>query len=84
MALSKITIELPEGPVRCTVCRTLQSLPAADAAQLNAWMRDPAISCPTIARATANDEDTPTLTINAVERHIRGECKGQAGERLRP
>lgn len=83
MALSDIAAKLDPGtPWRtCGVCHALSGMEPDEAAILRDLLSDRGVKFTELAKALADDPDSPTIPHDALSRHARGLCS--AGERLR-
>jgi hypothetical protein len=85
MALSDVKSNLttPDAlPWRtCGTCHALAGMSPEDAATLRDLLRDRGVKFTELAKALADDADSPTIPHDALSRHARGLCS--AGERLR-
>lgn len=83
MALADIAADLTdEIPWRtCATCHALSNMTDDDAATLRRLLADRKVQFSALARALAQDPDSPSIDRVALSRHARGDCS--ARENLR-
>lgn len=85
MALTNIAEKLTASPglphQTCGTCHALASMSDEDAATLRRLLSDRSVPLSDLARALADDDESPTITRQSLSRHARGDCS--ANEALR-
>lgn len=76
---SSLTASLPHKT--CGVCHALACMEPDEAGILRDLLRDRGVRFVDLAKALAEDADSPSIPVDALSRHARGMCS--AGERLR-
>lgn len=82
MAIADLPSKITAAGTGCVVCRTLASIPPAEAEGLRLLLRNPGLRYSEISDLIAADADTPLkLSGDVLGKHARGGCS--AGEKLR-
>ena len=72
---SSLTDEIPWRT--CATCHALAGMSDEDAETLRKLLRDRGVKFTTLAKALADDEDSPTIDHAALSRHARGLCSAR-------
>lgn len=79
MALADIAADLvDEIPWRtCATCHALDNMSEDDAATLRRLLADRKVQFTALAKALADDPDSPTIPRVALSRHANGDCSAR-------